>query len=441
MKVVGGGGDGDETAISILRPPENLVDSSGSEDHLERICEEKDGKPTDFCVNVVTPAEVYANRIWLNSLCPIDKTINDVQQTRKQEILVGQFLEWKSVLQIPIAQEQANPRKPRQTSIVSEHEMDPTKPIGSFSETAALMLTKIRCGDHFSLVRFGDGELFILSNKKYHELDSWNFSGEKTEGTDQIQAYMKDAFQLAVEGGIYLGLPIFFCTEGSTSPLGIRVGGGGNPMFYNPYRDTVLPDLPLKQIVHSWQWGNLNYPRLIDLLNQIANIGKKCIVVFGEDLKDEMLKRQPKWIWGALTVPANGYVWLEADPSGIVASATELAKSTEDAVFIFSAGPITNVLIPAMTRANNKNSYIDVGGALTMELAGKSTRDFHDSYVRAGGALQKDQTCTESRWNVDGTPVAKKESMLRKKMPEAGKVRKRPTIGGKLGQKIEIKVG
>ena len=328
-----------------------------------------------------------------------------------------------------------------QTSIVSEHEMNPAKAIGSFSETAALMLAKIRCGDHFSLVRFGDGELFILSNKKYHELDSWNFSGEKIEGTDQIQAYMKDAFQLAVEGGIYLGLPIFFCTEGSTSPLGIRVGGGGNPMFYNPYRDTVLPDLPLKQIVHSWQWGNLNYPRLIDLLNQIANIGKKCIVIFGEDLKDGMLKRQPKWIWGALTVPANGYVWLEADPSGIVASATELAKSAEDAVFIFSAGPITNVLIPAMTRANNKNSYIDVGGALTMELAGKSTRDFHDSYVRAGGALQKDQTCTESRWNVDGTPVAKKERMVTKKMPEAGKVRKRPTIGGKLGQKIEIKVG
>ena len=165
-KVEGGGGDRDETAISVLRPPENLVDSSVSEDHFERICEKNDGKQTDFCVNVVTPAEVYANRIWLNSLCPIDKTINDVQQTRNQEILVGQFLEWKSVLQIPIAQEQANPRKPRQTSIVSEHEMNPTKPIGSFSETAALMLTKIRCGDHFSLVRFGDGELFILSNKK-----------------------------------------------------------------------------------------------------------------------------------------------------------------------------------------------------------------------------------------------------------------------------------
>ena len=111
MKVEGGGGDRDETAITILRPPENLVGSSGADDHLERICEEKDGKPTDFCVNVVTPAEVYANRIWLNSLCPIDKTTNDVQQTRKQEILVGQFLEWKSAFQIPPSQEQANPRK------------------------------------------------------------------------------------------------------------------------------------------------------------------------------------------------------------------------------------------------------------------------------------------------------------------------------------------
>ena len=316
------GGDGDETAVTILRPPDNLVDSNDADNHLERICEEKDGKPTDFCVNVVTPAEVYANRIWLNSLCPIDKSTKDVQQRTSDEILVGPLLEWKSVFQSALLKEQFTPKKAHQTSIISEHERNPKKAIGSFSETAALMLAKIRCGDHFSLVRFGDGELYILSNKKYHKLDSWNFSGEKTEGTAQIQAYMKDAFQLAVEGGIYLGLPIFFCTEGSTSPLGIRVGGGGNPKFYNPYRDMVLPDLPLKQIVHSWQWGNLNYPRLIDLLHQIASSGKKCIVIFGEDLKDEMLKMQPKWIWGALTVPANGYVWLEADPSGVVASAT-----------------------------------------------------------------------------------------------------------------------
>lgn len=93
--------------------------------------------------------------------------------------------------------------------------------------------------------------------------------------------------------------------------------------------------------------------------------------------------------FGVLLLFLRGYFWLEADPSGIVASATELASSTEDTVFIFSAGPNTNVLIPAMTRANNKNSYIDVGGALTMELAGKSTRDFHDSYVRAGVLSKK----------------------------------------------------
>ena len=399
---------GDETAITILQPPESLVDGNGADEHLEKICEEKDGKPADFCVNVVTSNVVLSNRKWLNSLCPIDETTDDEQQTAKREILVGPLLEWKSVLQTLLSEEQVKPKRMSgQTSIMSEHEMHPTQAIGSFSETVALMLAKIRCGDHFSLVRFGDGELAILNNKRYHVLDNWNFSGKKTEGTDQIQDYMKDAFQLAAEGGIYLGLPIFFCAEGTTSPLGIQVGGGGNPTFYNPYRDILLSQydgFPLKQIVHSWQWGNLNYPRFIEMLNQIASAGKRCIAIFGEDLQEGMLQIRPKWLWGALTVPANGYVWLEADPSGIVASATELAKSIDDAVFLFSAGPITNVLVPAMTRANDKNSYIDVGGALTMELAGKSTREFHDSYVRAGGALQNDQTCTESRWNVDGTP-------------------------------------
>ena len=63
-----------------------------------------------------------------------------------------------------------------------------------------------------------------------------------------------------------------------------------------------------------------------------------------------------------------------------------------------------------MTRANKANTYIDIGGALTFELAGIRSRDFHPTaensfvYARAGGALQNKQDCTQTRWSVTGVP-------------------------------------
>mmetsp|Transcript_43656 Transcript_43656/g.138062 ORF Transcript_43656/g.138062 Transcript_43656/m.138062 type:complete len:119 (-) Transcript_43656:256-612(-) len=91
----------------------------------------------------------------------------------------------------------------------------------------------------------------------------------------------------------------------------------------------------------------------------------------------------------------------------VVDQAAWLASSVNDCVFAFAAGPISNLLIPVMWRANQHNTYVDFGGTLDLVVLGRSTRDFHPdtsegekTWVKAGGALQPGQECSQVRWSI-----------------------------------------
>ena len=371
-----------------------------------------------FCVNIIAPAPIALNVEWLDTLCVVNKD-EAVERPHSKPIL-GPFHKWK---QLNISNTKVGDESPK-TYVKSLH--DATGHSGSFEETSALLLAKIRCGHPFSLSRFGDGELSVLSGDKYynalHREWSFNMSNKSEKDLDTsrtLKRYLEDSFYLAAEyEDMYIGLPLYFCREATFFKYLHHqniVGGGGNRGLIDKYVDyfstSSLPTVPNVQVMHSWQWGNLNYPRLIKMLHILAKKGTRCVVVCGEHLREGILSRKPEWLHAALLIPGTaGFQWLLGGLVSIVESAESLARSLKNTVFLFSAGPISNVLIPAMTRANKANTYIDIGGALTFELAGIRSRDFHPTaensfvYARAGGALQNKQDCTQTRWSVTGVP-------------------------------------
>lgn len=166
--------------------------------------------------------------------------------------------------------------------------------------------------------------------------------------------------------------------------------------------------------MYSWLWANLNYgPVFEEMLVDLEKSGSPCIVVCGASIHETRTAADqlPPWVWSVLTVPDAGMAWFESHMLEIEDSARTLARAVDGFIFVFAAGPISNMLIPLMTRANRRNTYIDVGGSIDWELKGVRTRDFHPRegtplggrdthYVRAGGALTAGQTCTESRWEL-----------------------------------------
>ena len=108
-----------------------------------------------------------------------------------------------------------------------------------------------------------------------------------------------------------------------------------------------------------------------------------------------------------LTIPTQGVHWFHENSIEVKAMAQALALSFSHSAFVFSAGPLANILIPIMSRVNPTNTYIDCGGACDQVLFGQRTRGFHaipgsikKPWIKAGGSVHQNQTCWETRWNL-----------------------------------------
>ena len=115
----------------------------------------------------------------------------------------------------------------------------------------------------------------------------------------------------------------------------------------------------------------------------------------------------PAWAKMIFTVPGDGLSWILSNIERITEQAAEIARSFQDQVFVFSAGPLSNALIPVMWRSNPNNTYIDFGGTLDYSVHGIKTRPFHPErgssekpWLRADGSLARGQTCHQTRWAV-----------------------------------------
>ena len=99
---------------------------------------------------------------------------------------------------------------------------------------------------------------------------------------------------------------------------------------------------------------------------------------------------------------------MENNLDNVKRQAVLMASTPQGYVFGFSAGPMSNILIPLMWRRNPNNTYIDFGGVLDFEIHNVSTREFHSYSKNVRGTQQKNSTasaisshiCHQTRWNV-----------------------------------------
>ena len=117
--------------------------------------------------------------------------------------------------------------------------------------------------------------------------------------------------------------------------------------------------------------------------------------------------RLPPWAKIVLMVPGDGVRWMTSNVELIKKQAARVAQAAHNQIFAFSAGPLSNALIPLMFRINPNNTYIDFGGTLDYSVHSVRTRPFHPHassaakpWIRADGSLIQDQSCDQTRWSV-----------------------------------------
>ena len=274
-----------------------------------------------------------------------------------------------------------------------------------WNESMAYLRMLVRQRLPFSVARYGDGELKILSNQSHSAQNEWSWS-PRHSNAERFRQLLAEPFQHAQsshEQLMMIGLPIPFCSEGSGT---WEMGGGGRldlmHKFMHLPSDLGIRSVPLNRMLHSWQFGNLNYNATIDLIQTLLEEKWPIMVVCNRGrVKDHLA---PAWVSRVLTVSSDCLDFVQTNFDLVTARFRDLARAVNGSAFLFSSGPVSNVAIAIMHTANPRNTYLDIGGSLDYVLSAVRTRDFHPlngdqgHFVRAGGALVNGQNCTETRW-------------------------------------------
>ncbi len=211
----------------------------------------------------------------------------------------------------------------------------------------------------FAFSKYADGEYKILKNEAITNCDNWTFSPELHQ---KEQSLLFESFEYDHDDYI-VGISCPCC----------------QPMNHVQWmRDTVKT----KNVTWANLFVNSNYCLFINNLIPIFNKWENDVYLFANE--QGIIKKMPFNV--TKYFPLNIKAWQEPFLSHWINLGVKKAKESEGALFLFSGGPLGNILSYKLHEANPSNTYIDIGSTISPWVVGKN-RDYHF------GSETSQQTC------------------------------------------------
>ena len=234
-----------------------------------------------------------------------------------------------------------------------------------FSSELLMFANFIKERKNFSLVRFGDGEMMIidgqatnLSKKKEHV---YSPESERDEAQRNLLYYALTY----KSDNYYVGISCPAC-----------VGQKNFEMMHDRSNQHE------SNLTFSTVFVNSNYRAFRDQVVPLFN--SRNIIFVGREESD--ISGLPFGVDKNFTVGENA--WINDHQRLLSEIIDHIDKcSVEDAVFIFCAGVLSNILIYQLIRKYPNNTYIDMGSVFDVDLGLGKTR----KYLRKGKTLR--HTC------------------------------------------------
>ena len=206
------------------------------------------------------------------------------------------------------------------------------------------MLNRLKNNEYFAFSRFNDGEVQTLMNIDF-TCKQWQLTGNETVAFRQALAQ-----SLCYQHPDYIiGIPCS-CRENID---GFRKHLMENYPLHNTRKTfgALFVNAMHKRLQNEFIPAMTKYP-IILVANEKANLThfKKC----GFDVKH--------------FVPISHNAW--QNYRSITKSVQRYTQSNnpENHLFLVSAGPVANVIIPAIHKDHPKNTYIDIGSSIDQQL-------------------------------------------------------------------------
>ena len=216
-------------------------------------------------------------------------------------------------------------------------------------------LNKIKSNEHFSLSRWGDGELMILENKF---IDLRNQKNGEFRYDPNMNEYVGVRNKLeysytTTDDGYYIGIACPCCV-------------GQEKYKYMKTKSC--------QDEEHLTWANIyvnsNYKRFLSEF--VPEMNNHDIVMVVNDKADTSLL--PFNVEKTYHVGTDA--WLK--DYNVFSEIMKDYENSKDKIFLFAAGPLANILTYELWVFMNKNNtYIDIGSTLDTQMGMKPTRGYH----------------------------------------------------------------
>jgi len=219
-----------------------------------------------------------------------------------------------------------------------------------------MFLNKIKLGEHFSLSRWGDGELMILEGKSIDIRSKGN--GEFRYDSNMPQ-YVDIRNKLITS----------YVSKDNNYYIGVAC-----PCCVGQEKYEYMKDKSGQNEEHL-TWANIfvnaNYKRTInELIPELSNHYINLVINKNSKLND--LPFKPKSVWYVGTDAWKDDYYLISKIGNYINN-----NKVENELFLFAAGPLSNILTYELWFNYSKNNtYIDIGSILDQFLQLKITRGY-----------------------------------------------------------------
>lgn len=209
--------------------------------------------------------------------------------------------------------------------------------------------------DSLALARFADGEASIIKNMTVGNKDGWLYKKDKN------LIFRRDLRRslLCTDKNYLYGLSCTCCDK-------------ENHQFL---LNSVCA--PPENLTFSNIWVNANFPVFNQRFMSVLRESKKPVVICsGSKARVSEIERLVS-IRDFIPIPGNCVEYWEKNRNMARGLMDLKASQHTGTIFLFAAGPLSEILIYEMWQANPRNIYLDIGSTLDPLLFRRNSRSYH----------------------------------------------------------------
>lgn len=216
------------------------------------------------------------------------------------------------------------------------------------------IISKIKSKENFALVRMGSKEAAILSKKKLNLSNIFEFNFDPQNQRHLFFRNMLIESYKTNHEKYIVGMPCYCCTN--------DVQGNASMGLIAKKKIATLATV----------FSNNNSNRVKELLEALN--GRNIILLSSWKAASVQNPALPLNVRYSFRLKDNGVESLH-----IISEMKKFVKENKikNYIFLFSAGPLSNIIINALFQEEKENCYLNIGSMLDPLYYGRPTRDFH----------------------------------------------------------------